>query len=299
MRIGKCITYLFTLVACLGLLCPEALAANAGKVTCFVGYSIKSRADVDQRDAEAALRVLAEELADQYGFHVEATLYESVDKLVNDFAAKKLDFASINSVEYLQAAKTLKAKPEMTQYRNGTVFVKYLVLANADIQQKGLTHLKNKKLSIQKDNKLSRLFLDTLLMQANLPPCGRFFAVTQEKTKDSQAILDVFFGRTDVCVVADASYRTMTEMNPQVGLKLRVIGESPGLISTVAFFRPDWPLEYKTKAIKAMSSEYKNHERGKQIMLLFNIERMDVIDEGDLDSLRKLVADYNRLSKKK
>jgi len=177
--------------------------------------------------------------------------------------------------------------------------MKYVILVNADNQKKGLAGLKNKKLSVLKTNPLGMLFLDTCLMQAKLPPSDRFFAAVHEKAKESQAVLDVFFGQADICVVTDVAFQTMKELNPQVGRKLHVIAESPELINTVGFFRSNYPLDYKEKAIRGMTSEYKHHERGKQIMLLFNIEKMSLINDSQLDSVRKLLADYEKLKRKK
>jgi len=63
---------------------------------------------------------------------------------------------------------------------------------------------------------------------------------------------------------------------------------------------PDWPEEYKKRAIEAMKSDtFRRHERAKQIMLLFNIEKIDVITNDQLENTRKLLADYDRLKRKK
>ncbi len=299
MRIGNINIFLLLAALIFTFLSSEVRAAKPQKIPCNAGYSVKTAPDVDPRDAEAALRAWAQELSGYYGFHVEAVLYDSVDKLVADFVAKKIDFAAMTSVEYLRAAKTLKVKPELTQYRNGKSFVKYLVLANADVQKKGLAGLKNKKLSILKNSNLDRMFLDTRLMQADLPPAESFFSATREKNKESQVILDVFFGHADICVVTDTAFQTMKEMNPEVGRKLHVMAESPDLIATIGVFRPDWPLEYKHKAIKDLSSNFQSYERGRQIMLIFNVEKITAITDDQLDNVRKLVADYDRLSKKR
>lgn len=63
---------------------------------------------------------------------------------------------------------------------------------------------------------------------------------------------------------------------------------------------PDWLEEYKKRAIEAMKSDaFRRHERAKQIMLLFNIEKIDVITDDQLENTRKLLADYDRLKRKK
>ena len=82
-------------------------AAEPSKIRCAVGYSMKSMADVDPKDAAAALRVWAREMGDPYGFHVETFLYESADKLIRDFTEQKLDFVMLSTVDYLRAASTI------------------------------------------------------------------------------------------------------------------------------------------------------------------------------------------------
>ncbi len=281
-----------------GVFPRTGLAAKSEETPCNVGYSIKSVSDVDPKDAEAALKVWIRELADQYGFKVNLSLYDSVDRLVEDFAAKKLDFIVVSSLDYLRLSNALKAQPEVTQVRNGKSTVKYLMLVNEETRKKGVGSLKNKKLSILKSNYLGLLFLDTYLMQAKLPFSDRFFAATGEKTKESQVILDVFFGKADAGVVTDTAFQMMKELNPQVGRKLHVMAESADLISTVGIFHPQYPPAFKKRAIAGMNSDFKHYERGKQIVLLFNIERMDSITVNQLDGVRKLARDYDRLKKK-
>ncbi len=298
MKIVKFMVSIFILFQCFGIILFTAPSAGAQTI-CNVGYSVKSMADVDPRDAEAALRVWAQEFGNQYGFIVHTSLYDSVDKMVADFVGQKLDFCAMTSIDYLRRVKTLNVKPEVAQFRNGKPTVKYLVLTGADYPKKSLAGFKNKKMSILKTNHLGLLFLNTRLMQEKMPPAEKFFSATHERSKESQAILDVFFGQSDICVVTASSYRTMKELNPQVERKLHVMAESPELVNTVGFFRSDFPPAIKERAIQGMSSEYKHHARGKQIMLLFNIEKMGLINDSQLDSVRKLLADYEKLKRKK
>lgn len=290
---------LTALAAALGIFSPAVLRAEADAIPCNIGYSMTNVSDVDSRDVEAALAVWANDLGNQYGFAVKINLYHNTDKLVTDFGGKKLDFIVITSIDYLRMKKRVKVKPDMTQYRDNKPTVKYLVLTNTHARTSNLSLLKNKKMSILKANQLGRMFLDTLLLKAGLPAADHFFAVTEERNKESQAILDVFFGKSDVCVVTEAAFETMKELNPQVGGKLHVLAESPDLIVVVGIFQPSYPLTYKQRAMKAMSSDFKYHERGKQIMLLFNIEKMDTFTEGHMNGVEKLVAEYDRLTKRR
>lgn len=274
-------------------------AAEPSKIRCAVGYSMKSMADVDPKDAAAALRVWAREMGDPYGFHVETFLYESADKLIRDFTEQKLDFVMLSTVDYLRAASTIKVKPEMARFKNNKTTIKYVLLTGAEDISGGLAGLKNKNLSIVKVNNLGLIYLDVYLMRAGFPDSERFFNTIQYKPKESQAILAVFFGQADVCLVTEATFNTMKELNPQVGRKLRVMAESPEMVEAVGFFRKDYPPDHKATAIKGMHGGIKSHERGKQIMLLFNVDQMDPIGDADIDSVRKLLASYDRFKKRK
>jgi ABC-type phosphate/phosphonate transport system substrate-binding protein len=273
-------------------------AAEVEPIPCKIGYSIKTIVDVDARDMEAAFRVWSRELAAQYGFQVDTVLYDSTDKLIADFRSKKLDFAAVTSLEFLRVAKVINVKPEVTQCRNGKSFVKYLLLVSAEERKKGLAGLKSKRLSLPKGNALASVFLDANLMKAGLPASGTFFSDIRERGKETQAVLDVFFGQADACVVSEDAFRVMKEMNPQIGDKLHVAAESQALITSIGFFRPDWPEAYKRRGIEAMRSDaFKRHERGRQIMLLLNVERIDVITDDQLKETRALLAEYERLKK--
>jgi len=280
-----------------GAWCLSVEAAGPEKTQCIVGYSVKGMSDVDPRDAQAALRVWAQETGRKFGFYVETNLYDSVDVLVKDFNNKKLDLVVVSSIDFLRLSPTLKVKPEMSPIRNGKSTTKYVLVVGPDIQKKGLTGLKNKNLAIPKTDQLGMLFLNTHLLKANLPEAHRFFGVIQEKSKESQAILAVFFGQADACVVSDTAFNTMVELNPQVGRKLHVAASSPELMDAVGFFHPDYPASHKEKAIQGMRGGIKDYQRGKQIMLLFNIDRMDTVNDDQLDSVRKLLAEYGRLKK--
>ena len=149
-------------------------------------------------------------------------------------------------------------------------------------QKTGLAILKNKKIATLKANSIGMLFLNTELLKAKQAEADRFFSMIQEKSKESQAILAVFFGQADACIVSENGFHTMIELNPQIAQKLHAIMSSPELVEVVGFFRNDYPPADKAQAIRGMQGAIKQHERGKQIMLLFNVDRMDLLKEGQL-----------------
>jgi ABC-type phosphate/phosphonate transport system substrate-binding protein len=278
----------------IGLFCLPANAQETKKIPINVGYSTSST-EVDQRDADAALKVWAKEIGDTYGFEAKTTLYPSVEELVKDFVGKKLDYCSMHTTDYLKYASVLKVPAELARARNNRNTVKYLLLVPADKAIKGLADLKGKKLAIKKANHLGMMFLDVELMKAKMPKSDHFFSDIQEKTKENQVALAVFFNQADACIVTDMGFATMTELNPQIGKKLKAIVSSPDFVDSVGFFSRNYPQAYKEKAIEGIMKGAKASKRAKQMMLLFNTDSMEVITGNQLDSVRTLLADYNRL----
>ncbi len=279
-------------------------AANSGfseenRQKIFVGYSVEGMTDVDPKDAEAALRVWAKEIGANLGFDVEITLYQSVDNLIRDFSNRKLDFVSMQTLDFLKYTPQINIKPDLAVYRDGKIFIHYVVLVAAGSKHQSLETLKNSSLAMLKTNHLGKLYLDTQLLKSGHAESDRFFQSIREKTKESQALLDVFFGQAQACIVTERTYRIMAELNPQISRKLRVISQSPDFIDVVGFFSPHIAPSAKQKALRAMQGEIKSFERGRQIMLLFNVENMGIVHDAQLDNVRDLLAEHARLKSKK
>ncbi len=281
------------------LLCLGAAGPGLSKEKIFVGYSVEGMNDVDPKDAEAALRVWAKEIGANLGFDVEIALYESVDNLVRDFSNRKLDFVSMQTLDFLKHASQFNVKPDLAVYRDGKIFIHYLVLVAAGSKHQSLETLKNSRLAMLKTNHLGKLYLDTELLKSGHPESDRFFQSIREKAKESQALLDVFFGQAEACIVTERTYRIMAELNPQISRKLRVISQSPDFIDVVSFFNPQISPSTKQKATRAMQGEIRSFERGRQIMLLFNVENMGIVHDAQLENVRELLAEYSRLKSKK
>ena len=100
-------TELALLVVCSYLFFCLQRKRNIRGTMCY-GIFRLAMVDIDPKDADAALKIWAQEMGKQYGFKVETSLYQSLDMMVNDFNAKKIDFASMSSIDYLRLSPTLK-----------------------------------------------------------------------------------------------------------------------------------------------------------------------------------------------
>ncbi len=284
------------LLAAAGPGCFPAIGDEKPKLV--VGYSTRSLPEVDLKDATAALNVWTKELGGQEGFQTDSQVYDETGSLIKDMKGGKTDLAIIQTVDYLRIVKEINAEPAFVKTRQGKVSSKFHLLVRTDLPHSGLADLKGKRLAVLKHNDLGMIFLNTQLLKAKQPEASLFFGQIQEKSKESQAILAVFFGQADTCLVSEIGFNAMVEINPQVGKKLAVLSSSSELVETVALFRRGYEKAYQDRVIRGIL-KLKDSPRGRQLMMLFNFDGLTTLKDDQLESARRLIAEYGKLKGKK
>jgi hypothetical protein len=99
------------------------------------------------------------------------------------------------------------------------------------------------------------------------------------------------FSPGDVCLVDAASLALMAELNPQVGRELVVVLESePLLNSLIALSVGGWRTPAFRQAVEQALAELHEDPAGRQILTLFQNERLQPYEPGQLESVRQLRA---------
>ena len=99
------------------------------------------------------------------------------------------------------------------------------------------------------------------------------------------------------CIMNDVSYQTMVEMNPRLGKDLKILLSPPEPVDYLTVFRKNLDDDI-TQKTHEMARNLKTHPRGRQILMLFQIEDL-VPKETDLSSIKELLDEYNRLRGKR
>ncbi|HMK48883.1 MAG TPA: PhnD/SsuA/transferrin family substrate-binding protein [Thermodesulfovibrionales bacterium] len=259
-----------------------------------LGYSAKSITEVDLNDAAAALEIWLKEMAKDVGVSAESLIYTDIKTMLRDFRNGKLDMAITGTLDYLKAERELHADLAFVKVKSGKKTTKKVLLVNSDSPYSDIRNLRNKNLAIMKGDEIGDVFLNSILSKKNLPSSEKFFMNIREKNKPSNVILSVFFNQADACITTDASLKTMIELNPQIGKKLRVIESSPELIETVSFFRRDFDDATKQKVLKQIRM-LNEHPRGQQVLLLFQVDRLVPIQKSDLDVTKTFFGNIKSL----
>jgi ABC-type phosphate/phosphonate transport system substrate-binding protein len=281
------------------ILSPDiAWVKQLDKPRFYIGYSSKTFLDVDMKDAVAALDVWVNEWSTKEGFIAQNNIYDNLNMLIKDFQEGKLDFGIVKSLDYLKIRKAINSELAMTHVKGGKKTIRYYLLVRSDSGISNMRDLKNRKLTVRKGDDMGLLYLNTILLENKQPEVDKLFSFIDVKGRSSQVILSVFFGQSDACLTSDVTYKTMIELNPQVKEKLRILSSSEELVEGVNFFRKDYN-ENNKKIVLDRSQTMQNTTRGKQILLLFKIEKVAPLAEKDLDSVKRLLGEYERLHQKR
>jgi phosphonate transport system substrate-binding protein len=106
--------------------------------------------------------------------------------------------------------------------------------------------------------------------------------------------LPVFFRKAAVCLMTLKSFAAMQELNPQLGKQLRVLAQSPELMSSVFAFRADFQSPYREPMFQEMR-RLSESPAGLQILMLLQSERIEEKPFSCVDSSLALLAKHRQL----
>lgn len=260
----------------------------------IIAYATKILADVDAKDAAAAMRIYVDELSRGQGYRGEAYAYESIDDVLDKLQKGTVDFLSLSALEYLHIKNKVDISLSLGHVKGGKGSYRYLLLTKANLGYTKLADLKGKSIALMRGDDIAALYLETLLLKNGHGDMEFFFSSVQEKTKPSQVMLSAFFGQTEACLTTDVALATMVEMNPQLGSALKVMNSSQELMTIVTAFRRGVDPVMQQKLMK-FAQNLQHNPRGKQVLMLFKIDRLIPIKESDLAGLKELLSENERL----
>ena len=266
--------------------------------TVGVGYIVNTISGVDKRDAKVALEIMVRKIVMRQFPEVQSTsiIYEDLETAIKAVENKEIDIMTMLSTNYLDLSDRSIMIPKFIGSIGGKPEEEYVLLVKKQSDIKELSQLRDKKIITQKGGSgvVSLMWLDTLLMEQSLPVNRVFFNSVKKVDKISMAVLPVFFGKVDACLVPRHAYETMVELNPQVGRELNVLSESPGYLVTVTCFRSGI-VEKDQKTISAQFDTLDETPEYRQILILFHLKSVKRYNPEYLLNVEKLYTKYHRL----
>ncbi len=261
-----------------------------------VGYSGGLFPTISRKDISVAVELWATQMAADQGRPMtpRITFYDDFESLIASVESGKTEVVSITSVEYLASTDRIPLEPFVVGVMGDRTEEEYVLLTNRMNRVASLSDLQGRKLIVdggRRGKPLLMVWLETLLLRNNLGTIGSFFSRIRSADKTSQAVLAVFFGQADACLVTRRLYATSVELNPQLGKDLMVLEASPGLLPGMICFSANANesiREAMKEGIFAMSSD----PRGMQILTVFGLDGFAPFAPLHLEATRQLIREH-------
>jgi len=261
---------------------------------CLMGWNFEAVVGTPRKDVRAAADVWLVELGKAHGLRAASHIYDNIHDIVADFGAGKLDMVGGTALDYLYLDERFEVEVAFVGMRHGRKAASYRVLARADSGVEGVKDLHGKRLAMKKGEDVGLLYLNVLLLRERLGEAPSVFGSIQRTQKYSRAVLAVFFGKADACIVREDVWETMVALNPQIGRRLKVLASSPELVDRVLFFRKAYNQELKDLILRQAVC-LNETPAGMQLLTLFRMDSTALLRESDLDSVRDLLKEYREL----
>lgn len=278
---------------------------NSEKKTYVIGYMRNLFNGVDINDAQAAVKVWVNEIIKtiKYGnnYNIKTKIYNNFNEVYLDIKDNELAALSLNSQDYFNNVNKLGLEPVIVPSVDGEVGYEYYLLVRKEEGIKSLKQLKDKSIGLltESDNSAAIMWLDVILAKDNFPVFEKFFKLIYPGQNESQLILNLFFGKTDACIVTNHSYKIMSELNPQIRERLTILSTSPDYLLSMMCFLKSFNNKKDRQLVYSNAFKVPNSPAGKQILTLLKIDKILPYKDGYLTSYKNLLQDYNRLIKTK
>jgi len=294
------------LVAICAFLCFDAQLIGAeppeAKLDLRVGFMGKFLNDVSYADAQAALELWIREFTQSRSLdvHSKPYIFDDIDAMFNALKNKQIDVVGITPMDFIALRDRFPLEPALVALRRGALYGEQLVIVvRRDQNMTAISQLKGKRLMIHAGYMYDAevLWLSEQLYRKHLPDKERFFSSIRDTKKVSQTVLPVFFKQADAALVSKGAFETMVDLNPQIGKELVTIDVSDKLLYGLFCFNKYLNADVKYMVIHNALNMHST-PAGKQILSLFQIDKVIEYNPRMLDTTLALVASANSHSRK-
>jgi ABC-type phosphate/phosphonate transport system substrate-binding protein len=303
--------HLFLSILCVALcmVAPDATAAaeatgvvaqGAASAAPFrMGFSRRIFLDKNPNDARAAVVAWTLAIAKERAISAdrEARFYDSPEEVFRAMRAAEVDGVTLLLEEYAHVLSEVDTNRLLRPEAGGNISEQYVVLTQEKGAVKRLGELRGHTIALYNSDRMSLAmpWLDVFLLRNGMIGAanGLFGDIVCER-KLSTAVLGVFFGQRDACIVTLSGFRSMVELNPQVGSQLRAIETSPPFIPTIFCFRREFQTPQNEQVFDAILHLHES-VAGRQILQIFQSDRMVHLSQGELTRSLELLAERERL----
>ncbi|MFZ1815651.1 MAG: PhnD/SsuA/transferrin family substrate-binding protein [Rhizobiaceae bacterium] len=255
-------------------------------------FSQSSFHNIKTEDAHATAQILANHIKKlknlQNDFNVEIV---TGDAEIIESCSNGFDMILLTTEEYLRLKKKLPLEPFCVNYTNSSYGYVYQLIVNKNDNINDIAQLKGETIYIQtnSDDQAATKWLNKLLKDAKLKPKDAFFKEIILSNKATNVLLPVFFNKAKACIVTNASFNLLKELNPGISNQTKIIYSSEPLILGITCLNSQSTSSDNYKVMKDILPTMHENQYGKQLLQLFGADKLILFREDYLKSYYKII----------
>lgn len=263
---------------------PISKAADTGVIV-YVKDGIGELQKPEKQTAIELWEMHSHQNEKDYSFRYSLT---TVDKFIKQLNLGKIDYVLLDGSNFIrhysQLASKMKGEAWLAQ-RTANNFEEFVLLVRTDANINDFQQLKNTTFSLHSGYGLLALYLDQLVSSTGYPSMTKYFKDIRDAKTESQAILDVFFGNSEACLVAKHVFDDAIELNPAIGKQIKIIHQSKKIYAPAIYLALNSVSEKGRKHFSDVVEALNKTTRGRQMLDLFGIYAINRIDYKKLEPM--------------
>lgn len=285
----------------LALMWPASADCQTEEELWRFGFSRAIFSERSENDTIAAMQAWSQLVLNERRNRVKTSfyLYDSPEQMAEAVGHNEIDTLVFQFLEYPLLPSDLIRGPCFRTNVNGKTHKQFVLLARGDGEIVGLEDLSATHVVVFDGESpgLPVLWLDAELAANGLGPLSKVVSTLEQDRSASAAVLGLFFGKYDACIVARRVFDSMAELNPQVAAQLEVLAVSPEIIPSAFCFHSEFDEDQKEKLLSEIERLHET-TAGRQVINIFKAERMERIDDETVRRSLDLILDWQRTAQR-
>jgi len=284
-----------------GIMClahSEEQEAKSGRVNMgLYTKSITEQASIS--DIEISMNFWVKDAlafeARKAGIEIQSTgafLYESMQDMRADFDHGKLDIIVAPPLLISRYFKRDEITDGFSGMLEGRKPDNLLLIVRTESNIQSIRDLRGERIAMLEGDELAEMYMDTLFLRTFKQGYKNMVASIQQQTKANRIVLDLYFNKADAGLVYVNSYQVMSELNPDIKNKVKILDTFEVRSKNYSYIRKGYPLANEMRQIAL--SFYKS-ARGKQILDIYKTPELDFLKVDELDTVDQLDREHARL----
>jgi ABC-type phosphate/phosphonate transport system substrate-binding protein len=275
---------------------PQDPQAAAPVLVYRVGATREQIPEMASRDVEVTIDYLFTLMNERRNIpnRPKTRIFPNLDALKQAVLRGELDVVVLLARDYLALRDELALEPVLFSVRNDDELVRFALYAARNRHMTSLEQLRGGRVIFDgtEGGSLGRLWFESLLLRQNIDPAG--FASFESVARPSRAVLPVFFGQADACVIAVSIFDATAGLNPQIGNELEILHLSPPVAVGLLCFTDRVDPSRKEDLLRGLLSMHGDPD-GRRILALFRRDRIVPFHQDAIQPIEDLELERNAL----